>query len=394
MQTNNKILALVTAAIMAAVTFTSCQQEEIPQTPKSEIKLNSDRIVRLGYEESEFKVSLTISGDQLDSIPAFTTDVDWLTLSEGVSEEGEIERKSEAPIDDIAENTSVDKSIIIKASVNKSELDRTGQISFSLEGADPVHIAVMQLANPDYKLNTNISYTLNISEIESNSVKVSVSPNIRDAYYYYGVVEQDFYKSFESKEAFVDEYIKAIVNSAQAYADKYNKELDLTPYLKKDFSETTINNLKALTNYVLVAFDMTLGGKSSKQASIKNFTTLKIPESSPEFDISIDEATATITVKPNGEIESYMMDVVAKSVWESYGSPKKNAEAFLNWIPSSGYSTSSFMHDGEYTACYYNPQATLGNLSTGDYVVFVFGTNGSKVTSGIAYKHFHFNEPK
>ena len=52
------------------------------------------------------------------------------------------------------------------------------------------------------------------------------------------------------------------------------------------------------------------------------------------------------------------------------------------------------MHQGEFSECYYNPQAQMGNLTTGDYVAYAFGYNGSKITTGISYLKFHFEEPK
>ena len=185
-----------------------------------------------------------------------------------------------------------------------------------------------------------------------------------------------------------------MIDYARKAAEANGQEFSLKNYLTKGYKAHSYDGFTPLSDYYLFAFDMTLGGEYSGNVAVKKFTTKKYPDSAPDFTITVD-ADANVKVVPSDASVTYVLTVDSYEVWSKSTTPKACAEDFLKWVEeSSDYSIRSFMHQGEFSECYYNPQAQMGNLTTGDYVAYAFGYNGSKITTGISYLKFHFDEPK
>lgn len=365
----NVIVVVATAIATIACNKNADKREVID----SEIIIGCDRIVTYSSEENSLEIPCSVTGASAGVRPQAVSDVEWLTLQDSQEE----------------------NSMLFFLDENRTAEDRTGRITLSLSGAKPVKLTVIQAANSDYKVNPALSFTLNISEVSYNSADIEIIPSDNNSYYYYGVVEASFRDSFASEEAFLAANTEAIEETARKYAEKYGREYSLEPYLNKGYVKTTLSSLQSETAYVLTVFDMSLSGGYSGRLFQTSFTTGRIPASSAEFNLSIDEAAYTLTVSPSSaEIGTYAVEILSLADWQRYSSPKKCAESFIDYMTSSGNNVSAYLHTGEFKALYYSPSSQGASMTSGDYVAYAFATDGVRVQSGVSYIQFHFEEPK
>lgn len=366
----NNIFKMIVAVAFAAATV-SCTKDKAESEIDSAINIEGKKLLTLPSAASELNVSYSISGAGEGQAVTAVSDKDWLVLDSGTA-----------------------GTVSVAVSANVSSSDREAVITLSLKGAEDAYLTVLQSSNPDYRIDHKMSFDLAVTDIEATAALVSVAPNT-DSYYCYGVVAADDFDKFNGdSKAFVSDYSQRLIDYAEQRAEAYGVEFSLESYLSKGYKSLNYEGFSPLTDYCLFAFDMTLGGECSGKLAIKKFTTRKYPDSSPDFTITVD-ADATVRVVPSDGSITYVLTVDSEAVWNGSPTPKANAEAFLEWIDHSGdYSIKSFMHQGEYSECYYNPRAQVGNLSTGDYVAYAFGYNGSKITTGVSYLKFHFDEPE
>lgn len=357
-------------AITMFIATISCSQKADPELViDSEIKIEGSRLCTWTYAAEEFQISYAVTGISAGQAASVTSDQEWLSVG----------------------NVSAN-SASFSLSANKSGEDRTATVTFRIKGAKDAFITVLQSANPDYKADGAMKFDLDVSEIESNSAFITVNPST-SSYYYYGVVPASLYDSFKTQDEFLAAHVEAIKERAQADADAFLSEFTIEPYLSKDYVSHKMTGLTPLTDYYLIAFDLSLAAVYSGNMASLKFRSAKFPDSSGDFQLTVDDK-ANVKVIPSDGIGKYVLDVVSLAVWESFATPVECAEDFIEWVErSSDYTIQSFMHEGEYSACYYNPAAEIGNITTGDYVAYAFGCNGARVTSGVAYKHFHFVEP-
>ena len=357
-------------AISAFIATISCSDNsKIAPVIDSEITVEGAKLRSISSESSDFQVIYAVAGSKSGQCVTAVSDRDWLTV------------------------VHVDKDAVsLSVTENRSSSDRIAILSFNISGAKEVRITFLQGANPDYKADMAMTFDLDVSEIKSNSVFITVNPN-KMSYYYYGVVPAALYEKYQTSAEFLAAYVDAIKSKAQADANAYLTDYSLEPYLSKGYNSHEMTGLTPLTEYYLVAFDLSLSAAYSGNLSTLKFTSEKFPDSSGDFVITVDE-NANVVVTPSDGVGKYVLDVVSLSMWNTYSTPNECAEDFIDWVDrSNDYSIQSFLHEGPYSALYYNPAAQMGNITTGDYVAYAFGCNGAKVTSGVSYKHFHFVEP-
>ena len=169
------------------------------------------------------------------------------------------------------------------------------------------------IENPDYKADMAMTFDLDVSEIKSNSVFITVNPN-KMSYYYYGVVPAALYEKYQTSDEFLAAYVDAIKSKAQADANAYLTDYSLEPYLSKGYNSHEMTGLTPLTEYYLVAFDLSLSAAYSGNLSTLKFTSEKFPDSSGDFVITVDE-NANVVVdslrsqKPSSLKGSYVKTV-------------------------------------------------------------------------------------
>lgn len=365
----NKIFRMIVAVAFATATV-SCTKDNAETKIDSAISIEGKKLLTLSSAASEFNIAYSVSGAGDAKAVTVLSDKDWLVLDNGTV-----------------------GTVSVSVSANYSSADREAVITFSLKGAEDAYVTVLQSSSPDYRIDHKMSFDLTVTDIEATGALVSVAPNT-DSYYCYGVVAaEDFDKFNGDGKAFVADYSQRLIDYAKQRAEAAEVEFSLESYLSKGYKSLNYEGFSPLTEYCLFAFDMTLGGECSGNLAIKKFTTKKYPDSSPDFTITVD-ADATVKVVPADGSITYVLTVDLESVWNQSGTPRACAEDFLQWVDNSDYSIKSFMHQGEFSECYYNPKAQMGNLTTGDYVAYAFGYNGSKITTGVSYLKFHFDEPE
>ena len=363
---------MIVAMVLTIVTI-SCEKDNGEKTKfDSTINITGKKLLTVTAAASEFTVEYSVTGNDAAQAVTAVADQDWIVL-----------------------DNSVSGTVGVSVGANLSAEDRTAVITLSLKGAEDAYVTVLQSSDPDYRIDTKIKFDLNVTDVEATSAAVTVAPTNLDSYYYYGVVTAEQYAKFNGDgKAFVADYAKQLIDYAHKRAEANGQEFSLESDLTKGYKSHTFKGFSPLSNYCLIAFDMTLGGEYSGNLAVKKFTTKKYPDSAPDFTITVD-ADANVKVVPSDASVTYVLTVDRDDVWSSSTTPKACAEEFIKWVEeSSDYSIRSFMHQGEYSECYYNPKAQMGNLTTGDYVAYVFGYNGSRITTGVSYLKFHFDEPE
>ncbi len=366
----NTLVKMVVAMVLTVVTI-SCEKDNGGSVIDSVINVTGKKLLTVQSAASEFEVGYSVTGNSAGQAVTAVSDKDWLTL-----------------------DASAPGTVSVAVSANLSSEDREAVITLSLKGAEDAYLTVLQSSNPDYRIDSKMSFDLSVTDIEATGALVSVAPNT-DSYYCYGVVAAEDYTKFNGDgKAFVTDYSKRLVDYAKQRAESAGIEYSLASYLSKGYKSLNYNGFTPLSDYYLFAFDMTLGGECSGRLAVKKFTTKKYPDSAPDFTITVDKDAKVKVVPADGSV-TYVLQVDSKTVWDSYTTPKACAEDFLKWVDDSDdYSIRDFMHQGEFTAPYYNPKAQTGNLTTGDYVAYAFGYNGTRITTGISYLRFHFDEPQ
>ncbi len=378
------------AAMALSIAAISCNKIDGPAEPDSVISLNGVKnVVTVKSEVSLLEIPYSVTGKSAGAEVNAAFDSDWLSIAAEENAEN-------------AENADGSPHTLrVAVAENKSGSSRTGKITLSLSGAKNVILAVIQGANPDYKIVKTMTFALNVTDVESSSAHIEVSPLPSDTYYYYGVVPAATYEAFSTGADFVADYVGQIKSYVEKQSASYGREMSLVELglVNKGFKSLTYNGFSPETEYCLVAFDLTLGCESSGNVAVKKFKTTRTPASSTDFEISIDSKTATVTVTPASTTTgNYVVDVYSVSFWEKFTTPKAVAEEWLTWVSESdSYSISSFLYTAPEEAVrqYYKASAQSGNISTGDYVAFAFGVNdaGDKVTTGVSYQKFHFDAP-
>lgn len=394
-------------AMALSIATISCQKTKQETVIDSEIKLAKQPIVNLSSDAGLAKVEYTIDGKAAGQDVKAVSDAEWLkvlTDEEYNAALAESNTKGDSSIPSLNEDESdpdydffTSQSVKLSVSENLTSGERTAKLVLSASGAKDVTVLVVQKANPGYRVDSNQSFTLNVTDIESSSVHVEVAPTNSESYYYFGLTTASKFDSYGSPSAFLEAYLKEIADYVEDQSRKTGKQLTYLDanLVNKGFKSLTYNGLSQLTEYYLIAFDLTLGGENSGKISFKKFKTAATPPSSTDFNITVGE-NATVKVTPamtvNGQ---YVVDVYPVSTWEQFTTPKAVAEEWLEWVKGSDYPLSQFLHTApeEAERMYYNPKVQQGNVSTGDYVAFAFGTDGSKITTGVSYLKFHFDAP-
>ena len=360
----NNIVKMIVAMVLTIVTI-SCEKDNGGSGIDSVINVTGKKLLTVQSEASEFNVGYSVSGSGAGQAVTAVSDKDWLTI-----------------------DASAPGTVSVVVSDNLSSEDREAVITLSLKGAEDAYVTVLQSSNPDYRIDSKMSFDLAVTDIEATEAMVSVAPNT-DSYYCYGVVVAEDYSKFNGDgKAFVADYSKRLTDYAK------QQGYSLESCLSKGYKSQKYKGFSPSSDYYLFAFDMTLGGECSGNVAVKKFTTKKYPDSAPDFTITVDKDANVMKVVPADGSVTYVLTVDSKTVWDSNATPKACAEDFLKYVEENDYSIRSFMHQGEHSVCYYNPKAQTGNLTTGDYVAYAFGYNGTKITTGVSYLRFHFDEPE
>ena len=379
-----KYFKAIVAAALTAATISAC--DKAPANGEEEggfdssISIVGSKVVSVDSKAGTFEITYSVTGPAAERTVELIPDCDWMSDAEDSGQEQAPESKSvEAPV--------TEGTVVVSFTENDTESSRAGKVSLHVEGAKPVSVSVIQKANPDYVVNSQISFTVDTQDATETSVFFTVAPNESETYYYYGFFPAKDFDAFSDPA----EFVKSTVSDMKTYADKYEtetgKKFDLKSRLFKGYRSTTQSNLDPATDYCLVAFDLTLGWKYSGKVASCRFRTQTVPPSSSAFKITYDQQKGILGVEPT-ELASgwFAIGLTPLEVWKELKAP---SAMVANYVENSSYVSAYSVADG-YRGL---PLYSYSDIEDGtDYVAFAFLYNNSKV-SEIAWLEFRYVKP-
>ena len=386
----------VVVAVLAAATISACEKSpdaEDAGNYTGAIRLTGSNIVKVDAAESEFTVTFEVSGANSGGTVTAVPGSDWLSIvadkGDGSpadilkSGAGEDSAGGASGNDGSAEgkDTPVTRSLKFKAAENDSAGSRTASVTFKLDGAKDVKCTVIQAANPDYVVNRQMTFNLDVTDIAESTVTFTVAPSTSESYYLYAFVTKNSYDSYGGN--FVAMTVKEIQEYAKECEEKYEIPFVLKNRLYRGYVSTTASGLNPDTDYYLVAFDITHGYGYSGNITTFPFRTHSVPPSSDAFTLTYNETTGVVMCTPAESTSgSFCIGVCTLSAWEAAKSPSALVSEFISTTSPSAYSVSGGAKG--------LPVGQYSDVVKGEkYVAFAFSYNTTtEKASNIAWLEF------
>ena len=256
-----------------------------------------------------------------------------------------------------------------------------------------------------------LTFTIQLSNITSTSVKMAVTPSNDTDTYFFDVVEKRVMGHYATPEAFVADYISQLKAIYEQYEMTLGDALSQGP----DSWEYQEGNLDPDTDYYAFAFGVTAEGVITSEVAMESFKTLEATPAGPSdnvLSLSVSRVTATgalVSVTPSNN-DTYYFDVIEKSAIDEFGAPIDFALDYIvklkNTCEANGYTLAdilssgadSFSYDGylspntEYYA--YAFGATADCTVNTSVVLVPFKTpdleRGDKVLDNLSYGYFTY----
>lgn len=386
-------LRIIVATVLTVVTISACEPVSNSGEEQADIiSIVGAKVVQVDAAGGDVELSYKLSDAPEGAALTLEFDCDWIEpAAEDSAEDAKTSALAETGFNSDAENV-ISSAGILKVRVNVKENDsassRTGKVFFKLKGAKTVSLSVLQRANPDYIVNNQMSFSLDVTEITESTVKFTVAPNIEDSYYYYGFFPTTEFDRFPTPA----EFVASTVADMKAYAEKVEEKngfkFNLKNYLYKGYRSTTQVSLVPSTDYYLLAFDLTPGWGYSGRVSTKKFRTSDVPPSSGAFVISYDQKKGIVGIQPT-EFASGKFGICLATAKDlaAYKSPRGLVSKY---VEDMGYDLNLYNVVDGYRGL---PVSQYSDIVDGtDYVAFAFLYNNSKI-SEIAWLEFTYIKP-
>ncbi len=238
-----------------------------------------------------------------------------------------------------------------------------------------------------------LTFTIQLSNITSSSVKMEVTPSNDTDTYYFDVVEKSVLNHYSSPEAFVADYISQL----KAYYEEEGMSLGDALSQGPDSWEYQENYLSPNTEHYAFAFGVTAEGVITSEVTMKSFKTLEAAagggsdeSSNNSFAVTVSAITsssATVAVTPSNS-DTYYFDVVEKNIYDAYPDKQTFATEMVanikEYYESYGYTLADALSSGSDTYTYED----LLDANT-DYYAFAVGVSSSgAITTDITVKAF------
>ena len=378
------------ATVLTVVTISACEPVSNSGEEQADIiSIVGAKVVQVDAAGGDVELSYKLSDAPEGATLTLEFDCDWIEpAAEDSAEDAKTSALAETGSNSNAENV-ISSAGILKVRVNVKENDsassRTGKVFFKLKGAKTVSLSVLQRANPDYIVNNQMSFSLDVTEITESTVKFTVAPNIEDSYYYYGFFPTVEFDRFPTPA----EFVASTVADMKAYAEKFEEtngfKFNLKNYLCKGYRSTTQVSLIPSTDYYFLAFDLTPGWGYSGGVSTKKFRTSDVPPSSGAFVISYDQKKCIVGIQPT-ELAFGKFGIclaTAKDLAECK-SPRGLVSKFVERM---GYDLDLYNVADGYIGLTFSQYT-----DDTDYVAFAFLYNNSQI-SEIAWLEFTYIKP-
>ena len=373
------LLKAIVAAALSAVTISACEKTSAEETFDTTIQVAGGNVVKADAAASTLDLSVTVTGGHAsEAVTAFCAE-DWISVAggAGAEDDGSGSRGTTAE--------SQTRKVSLEIAENQSEGSRTATVVLGMEGAKDVKVTVIQSANPDYVVNNQLTFTLDVNDIKEATAMFTVAPSMSDTYYLYAFVTAAEYGKYSSGKAFVEATVAQIKEYAQGYEEKYGTPFSLKSRLYKGYISTTASGLTPDTDYCLVAFDLTLNWGYSGNVAVYKFKTDKVPPSSDAFTITYDENTGILMFTPaETTTGSFGIGITTAEYWDNAKAPSVVVDSY---IESSSFSSYSVADGGRGFPLKYYSDMESGK----EYVGFAFSYNTSTgVASNIAWYRFTY----
>lgn len=386
-------LRTIVATVLTVVTISACEPVSNSDEEQADIiSIVGAKVVQVDAAGGDVELSYKLSDAPEGAALTLEFDCDWIeSAAENSEEDAKTSALAETGSSPDAENV-ISSAGILKVRVNVKENDsassRTGKVFFKLKGAKTVSLSVLQRANPDYIVNNQMSFSLDVTEITESTVKFTVAPNIEDSYYYYGFFPTTEFDRFPTPA----EFVASTVADMKAYAEKFEEKngfkFNLKNYLYKGYRSTTQESLVPSTDYYFLAFDLTPGWGYSGRVSTKKFRTSDVPPSSGAFVINYDQKKGIVGIQPT-EFASGKFGIGIATA-ESLADCKSPRGLVSKFVEGMGYDLNLYNVVDGYRGL---PVSQYSDIVDGtDYVAFAFLYNNSKI-SEIAWLEFTYIKP-
>ena len=199
--------------------------------------------------------------------------------------------------------------------------------------------------------NAPLSFTIQLSNITSSSVKMDVVPSNNTDTYFFDVVEKSVLSHYASLESFVADYISQLKDIYEQHGMTLGEILSQGP----DSWEYEVGQLFSNTEYYAFAFGLTAEGVITSEVAMEPFTTLEEIPAGPsdnEFSVTVSNVTDTgalVSVTPSNN-DTYYFDVIEKEVYDMYTDKKEFAAEYIAEIKALfeayGYSLGEVLSSG------------------------------------------------
>lgn len=238
-----------------------------------------------------------------------------------------------------------------------------------------------------------LTFTIQLSNITSTSVKMEVTPSNNTDTYYFDVVETSVLSHYSSPKAFVADYISQLKALYEEHGLALGDVLSQGP----DSWEYEEGQLEPNTDYYAFAFGVTAEGVVTSEVTMESFKTLEPTPAGPSdnvLSVSVTRVTANgalVNVTPSNN-DTYYFDVIEKSAIDEFGSPLDFALDYIvklkNTCEAYGYTLADALSSGSDEMSY------DGFLSPNtEYYAFAFGaTADCAITTEVVTVPFKTSE--
>lgn len=321
-------LSFITGSILS-----SCSDKIGPggETEYNPVITVSESLVTVPAAGGGKTIGYTLAGAPEGSVVAVTSDMPWVEVSEVTGGEAVLT---------IQENTAGE--------------DRTATVTFSYDNAKDAYTVIIQAAAKKEETH----FTINVSNVTTVGADINVVPDSQISWLY-GIVAKSEYEALGAK-GYIDARLKQIDDMIKIYPG-----ISIENFLAIGQMSATANTLNDDSEYYATAFDLTKDGKSSGVVALKEFRTKAAARSSNRITVKMNGTVLNCT--PSASSDTYMCDVVKKSIWDQYASPKDIAQDYVLIMKSQGYLEAS-LRKGAYS------EDQSDYLVRGEeYVAYAFG---------------------
>lgn len=222
---------------------------------------------------------------------------------------------------------------------------------------------------------TAITFDIQLAELTSTSVMMTVTPSDESAFYYFDAVEKEnlemgYGNSFE-------EYLDAMIVFLNTQG--MSNEEAVLEIASVGVDSYHFNSLSPNTEYVAFAFAMSADGKLISEAATKEFTTQEVSQETISWDVTFDEILydgASFTITPSDDTTPYYFTVRPSY---AYSECMSNEEILDAIMLEDGMMLDYYAVTGEYESLYDMQEFILCSDTGYDLIIFAY-SNGEALS--------------